>query len=80
MMGWIIGIVTGILLLFVFWRGASKAYRERAEEPKYRFLENLGIAPEPERLAGRSVVQPSTAQPRTQSQTSQEENNGSTHS
>jgi hypothetical protein len=45
MIGWIIGIVTLILLLFVLWQRASKAFRDRAEEPKFLFLENLGISP-----------------------------------
>jgi hypothetical protein len=44
MTGWIIGIVTLILLLFICWRKASKAFRERTEEPKFLFLESLGIA------------------------------------
>lgn len=44
MIGWIIGAVTLILLLFVFWRRSSKVFRERIEEPKFLFLENLGIA------------------------------------
>ncbi len=43
MIGWIIGIVTLILLLFLFWRRASEAFRERAETPKYLFLESLGV-------------------------------------
>lgn len=45
MIGWIIGIVTLILLLFVLWQRASKAFRDRAEEPKFLFLESLGISP-----------------------------------
>jgi len=44
MIGWVIGIVTLILLLFVFWQRASKTFRERSEEPKFRFLESLGIS------------------------------------
>lgn len=44
MTGLIIGIVTLILLLFICWRKASKALRERIEEPKFLFLERLGIA------------------------------------
>ena len=43
MIAWIIGIVTFILLLFVFWQKTSAKFRERAEEPKYLFLESLGI-------------------------------------
>jgi hypothetical protein len=52
MIAWIVGIVTLLLLLFVFWRGRSRAFRERTEEPKYLFLESLGI-PAP-RKAGRA--------------------------
>jgi hypothetical protein len=44
MIAWIVGIVTVILLFFIFWRRSSKNFRERAEEPKYLFLENLGIS------------------------------------
>jgi hypothetical protein len=44
MIAWIVGIVTLLLLLFVLWRGRSRAFRERAEEPKYLFLESLGIS------------------------------------
>ncbi|MGB7265778.1 MAG: hypothetical protein WBC92_09710 [Terracidiphilus sp.] len=44
MIGWIIGIVTFILLLFVFWQKASKTFRDRVEEPKFLFLERLGIS------------------------------------
>ena len=43
MIAWIVGVVTLILLVLIFWRRGSRAFRERAEEPKYRFLENLGI-------------------------------------
>jgi hypothetical protein len=43
MIGWIVGIVTFILLLFILWRKSSKSFRESAEEPKYRFLESLGV-------------------------------------
>jgi hypothetical protein len=41
---WIVGIVTLILLLFVVWQRVSKNFRERAEAPKYLFIENFGIA------------------------------------
>ena len=44
MIGWIVGIVTLILLFFVLWRKASRRFREDAEEPKYRFLESLGVS------------------------------------
>ncbi len=64
MIAWIIGIVTLILLVFIFWRKASKTFRERVEEPKYRFLENLGI-PSPDEKSP------------AQTHTSQEEKNGS---
>lgn len=67
MIAWIIGTVTLILLVLIFWRRASKAFRERAEEPKYLFLENLGISTP----HGNSEVEPKT---------SQEENDESTHS
>lgn len=43
MIAWVVGIITLILLLFVFWRMRSKAFRERCEQPKFKFLENLGI-------------------------------------
>lgn len=67
MIAWIIGIVTLILLLLIFWRRGSKAFRERAEEPKYLFLENLGIST----TRGHSEARP---------ESSQEENDESTHS
>ena len=54
MIGWIIGIVTGILLVFFVWRRASKTFRERVEEPKYLFLENLGLSPPRDRTARKS--------------------------
>lgn len=44
MIGWIIGSVTLILLLFIFLRKASSSFREKTEEPKFLFLERLGIA------------------------------------
>lgn len=43
MIAWLVGIITFILVLFVFWRARSAAFRRRCEEPKYRFLEHLGI-------------------------------------
>lgn len=67
MIALIVGIVTVILLLFVFWRRPSKAFRDRAEEPKYLFLESLGIS------APRHRKQ---AQP----DSSEGKNDGSTHS
>ena len=57
MIGWIIGIVTGILLVFFVWRRASKAFRERVEEPKYLFLESLGVSPSRDRTAESSESQ-----------------------
>jgi len=67
MIGWIIGIVTLILLLFLFWRRASAAFRERAEAPKYHFLESLGVGTP-------------HAQSPTQPQTSQEDKDDTAHS
>jgi hypothetical protein len=32
-----------VLILFLVWRNRSREFRERAEYPKFRFLENLGI-------------------------------------
>lgn len=43
MTAWLIGIVTLVLLVFIIWRRSSKTFRERAENPKFRFLENLGL-------------------------------------
>lgn len=43
MIAWLIGFITFILVLFIFWRARSAAFRQRCEEPKYRFLEQLGI-------------------------------------
>jgi hypothetical protein len=43
MTAWLIGIITFILILFLIWRRRSREFRERAEYPKFRFLENLGI-------------------------------------
>ncbi|MGH9600017.1 MAG: hypothetical protein ACRD27_09130 [Terracidiphilus sp.] len=77
MIGWIVGIVTCILLLFIFWRSASKSFRERAEEPKYLFLESLGISSPRDRTAGQSK---SAGEKPSESKSTQEENNESTHS
>lgn len=66
MIAWIVGVVTLILLVLIFWRRASRAFRERAEEPKYLFLENLGIST-------------SRGKPDAPSKSSQEENDESTH-
>ncbi len=43
MTAWLIGIITFVLILFLVWRKCSREFRERAEYPKFRFLENLGI-------------------------------------
>lgn len=43
MIAWIVGVITAILLVFIVWRARSPEFRARAEAPKYRFLENLGI-------------------------------------
>lgn len=43
MIAWLVGIITLILLVFILWRVCSSTFRERAERPKFRFLENLGI-------------------------------------
>ena len=45
MIAWLVGIITFVLALFIFWRARSAAYRVRSEAPKFRFLENLGIRP-----------------------------------
>jgi hypothetical protein len=44
MIAWLMGIITLILLLFIFWRGRSKTLKDRFERPKFQFLRNLGIA------------------------------------
>lgn len=46
MIVWIVAAVTLILLFFIVWRAFSRSFRERCEEPKYRFLERVG-APVP---------------------------------
>ena len=43
MTAWLIGIITFVLILFLIWRRRSREFRERAEYPKFEFLENLGI-------------------------------------
>jgi hypothetical protein len=43
MTAWLIGIITFVLILFLIWRRRSREFRERAEHPKFKFLENLGI-------------------------------------
>ncbi len=43
MIAWIVGMVTVIRLLFIFWRRSSQAFRDRAEEPGYLFFASLGI-------------------------------------
>ena len=41
MITWIVSAISLILLLFIVWRAISKSFRERCEEPKFRFLERL---------------------------------------
>lgn len=43
MTAWLIGIITFVLILFLVWWTRSREFRERAEYPKFRFLENLGV-------------------------------------
>jgi hypothetical protein len=43
MIAWLVGIITGVLLLFMFWRKFSSGFCERVERPKYKLLEQLGI-------------------------------------
>jgi hypothetical protein len=43
MTAWLIGIITVVLILFLVWWARSREFRERAEYPKFKFLENLGI-------------------------------------
>ena len=38
-----VSVITLILLFFIFWRIASRSFRERCERPKYLFLESLGV-------------------------------------
>jgi hypothetical protein len=45
MTAWLVGIITFVLILFLVWWKRSPEFRERAEYPKFRFLENLGIRP-----------------------------------
>jgi cytoskeletal protein RodZ len=47
---WLIGIITFVLILFLIWWTRSREFRERAEYPKFRFLENLGIRSQEEPL------------------------------
>ena len=50
MTAWLIGIITFVLILFVVWWTRSPEFRERAEYPKFRFLENLGIRSQEDEL------------------------------
>jgi len=43
MIAWIVGAITAILAVFILWRAKSPEFRARAEAPKFKFLENLGI-------------------------------------
>ena len=46
----LIGIITFVLILFLVWWTSSREFRERAEYPKFKFLENLGIRPNQDQL------------------------------
>ena len=50
MTAWLIGIITVVLILFVVWWARSREFRERAEYPKFKFLENLGIGSHQDQL------------------------------
>jgi cytoskeletal protein RodZ len=50
MTAWLIGIITFVLILFLVWWTRSRAFRERAEYPKFKFLENLGIRSQQDQL------------------------------
>jgi hypothetical protein len=43
MIGWLIGIITLILLILIVGRERSKTIKDRFEHPKFQFLRNLGI-------------------------------------
>jgi hypothetical protein len=51
MTAWLIGIITVVLILFLAWWARSREFRERAEYPKFKFLENLGIRPHQDQLS-----------------------------
>lgn len=68
MIVWIIVVVTLILVFFVVWRAISKSFRERCEEPKFRFLERLG------------ADAPRSAPPTATTPVPQEEHYGPSHS
>jgi hypothetical protein len=53
---WLIGIITFVLALFLLWRKRSRVFRERAECPKFRFLENLGIRPNEDQSKNQSTM------------------------
>jgi hypothetical protein len=53
MTAWLIGIITFVLILFLIWRTRSREFRERAEYPKFKFLENLGIRSHQDQLPTR---------------------------
>ena len=55
MTAWLIGIITFVLVLFLVWRKRSREFRERAEYPKFRFLENLGIRSQQDQLPKKST-------------------------
>ena len=50
MTAWLIGIITFVLILFLVWWTRSREFRERAEYPKFRFLENLAIRSQEDQL------------------------------
>ena len=50
MTAWLIGIITVVLILFLVWWTRSREFRERAEYPKLKFLENLGIRSQQDQL------------------------------
>lgn len=43
MIAWLVSIITAVLLFFIIWRSVSPQFRARAEAPKFKFLESLGI-------------------------------------
>jgi hypothetical protein len=55
MTAWLIGIITFVLILFLVWRRRSREFRERAEYPKFRFLESLGIRSHEDQLRNKAT-------------------------
>ncbi|MBX6359321.1 hypothetical protein [Pseudacidobacterium ailaaui] len=60
MIAGLIGAITALLLLFIFWRGRSSNLKERFERPKFQFLKNLGVA-----RSGQEAQQHKTEQEKT---------------